>query len=68
MDRYFKGIKELLPYQNTVLKAADKPSDPPDPDQVMQDSKIVMGLRVFEGGRPVEPLQPIDEDDDESAR
>jgi hypothetical protein len=64
-DRWHKCIELLAKYQLPPIKAMDAPTPPPDPEQSARDSKIVFGLRVFEGGKPVQPLQPLDEDEDE---
>jgi|GEM_PF-2452872 len=60
-DRTAYCAKELMKYQNAPIKAVDAPTPPPDPREVEARSRKRFGLRVFDGGRP---LQPIEADDD----
>jgi hypothetical protein len=63
-DRRVKLAELLAKYQLPPIKAMDIPAPPPDPSEIEQEAKIVFGLRVFEGGRPVDPMQMLDEEDE----
>jgi hypothetical protein len=65
-DRWKGCIDSLAKYQLAPIKAMDAPTPPPTPEDIEKGSKVVFGLRVFEGGRPVTPLgQDESEDDDD---
>ncbi len=50
-----KVAKDLAKFQAPEIKAVDAPAPPPDPRDVDQRSRKRFGLRVFEGGKPLEP-------------
>lgn len=52
-DRTAYCAKELAKYQSPQIRAVDAPAPPPDPQDVDRQSRKRFGLRVFEGGRPV---------------
>lgn len=54
---YFDCAKELAKYQIPQIKAVDAPTPPPDPGELERTSRKRFGLRVFDGGREVEPLK-----------
>lgn len=54
-DRTVYCAKELAKYQSPQIKGVDAPAPPPDPKTLEQGSKRKFGLRVFEGGRALEP-------------
>lgn len=64
-DRYKDCISILIKYQQPMLKAIEAPTPPPDPADVERRSRKRFGLRVFEGGRQVQPLsRDIPDEDD----
>lgn len=50
----FDIAKEVTKYQAPQIKAVDAPAPAPDPDVAERESQIRFGLRVFEGGKPVD--------------
>jgi hypothetical protein len=52
-DRTAYCAKELAKFQSPQIKAMEAPTPPPDPDAVDQKSRKRFGLRVFEGGKPL---------------
>lgn len=54
-DRAVYCAKELARYREPPIKAIDAPAPPPDPKDLEQRSRRKFGLRVFEGGRSLEP-------------
>jgi hypothetical protein len=59
IDRLWLITKELLKYQVAPMKAIDMPAPPPDPAALERNSHRRFGLRVFDGGRQITPLKPI---------
>lgn len=55
-DRYKDCIATLIKYQMPALKPIEAPTPPPDPADVERRSRKRFGLRVFEGGRQVQPM------------
>jgi hypothetical protein len=54
-DRAVYCTKELARYREPPIKAVEAPAPPPDPKDLDQKSRRRFGLRVFEGGRALEP-------------
>lgn len=54
-DRAVYCAKELARYREPPIKAIDAPAPPPDPKDLEQSSRRKFGLRVFEGGRALDP-------------
>lgn len=61
-DRYTSCIKELMKYQCPPMKAVEAPTPPPDPADVERRARKRFGLRVFEGGKPIQPLATASDD------
>lgn len=59
-DRYKDCIGLLLPYQNARMKPVDAPAAAPSEAEKEVASRKKFGLRVFEGGRQVQPLGKAD--------
>src|SRR3974390_804639 len=66
LDRKLKCAELLAKYQLPPIKAMDAPTPPPSQDEIERGSKVVFGLRVFEGNREGQALQILGpEEDDE---
>ena len=57
-DRWVKGLELLAKYQIPAIKPIEAPAPPPTPEELEQGSRKRFGLRIFEGGRPLQ--QPVD--------
>jgi hypothetical protein len=54
-DRMVYCAKELAKYQSPQIRAVDLPAPPPDPTKQAEGSVVRFKLRVFEGGRSLNP-------------
>ena len=55
-DRWVSCLKELAKYQSPQIKPIDAPTPPPDPADLERKAIKRFGLRIFDGGRIVQPL------------
>jgi hypothetical protein len=57
-DRSLACVALLARYQLPLIRPVDAPTPPPE---VKAEERIVFGLRVFEGGKPVHEIEDEDE-------
>jgi hypothetical protein len=58
-DRVLTSVALLAKYQLPAIKPVELPTPAPE----VKEERIVFGLRVFEGGKPVHEIEDEDEED-----